>query len=78
MVRSYNFAQHDRREQGQSAIPDNKIVAKSLGPDILQFERIEELGRLANSANSKTVIIGPEVGSKLMLTTRSEASDRGK
>ncbi len=72
-------ARADEKRIDADGIADyNKIVAKSLGPDILQFERIEELGRLANSANSKTVIIGPEVGSKLMLTTRSEASDRGK
>ena len=70
-------AKADEKKIEAGGIADyNKIVTKSLSPDILQFERIEELGRLAVSANSKTVIIGPEVGSKLMLTTHSETSDR--
>ena len=56
-------AKADEKKIEAGGISDyNRIVAKSLTPDILQFERIEELGNLATSANSKTVIIGPEVG----------------
>lgn len=68
-------AQADQKRAEAAGIADyNAIVSKSLTPDILQFDRIQELGRLADSSNAKTVVIGPEVGSKLLLSTRPDAT----
>ena len=64
-------AQADQKRVEASGIADyNAIVSKSLSADILQFDRIQELGRLADSSNAKTVVIGPEVGSKLLLSAK--------
>ena len=48
-----------RRIEAQGVADYNKIVAASLSPPVLEFERIQQLNRLAASANAKTVVIGP-------------------
>ena len=65
-------ADADRKRAEAGGVADyNKAVSGSLSPMILQFERIQQLGRLADSANAKTIVIGPEVGSKVLFESRS-------
>ena len=40
----------------------NQLIARSLSQPILEFERIRRMGRLAESPNSKTVIVGQSNG----------------
>jgi regulator of protease activity HflC (stomatin/prohibitin superfamily) len=44
--------------EAQAMADYNHIVAASLSPSILELERIQQLTRLANSANAKTVLMG--------------------
>jgi hypothetical protein len=48
-----------RRIEAQGVSDYNKIIAAGLSPPILEFERIQQLNRLAASNNAKTVVIGP-------------------
>jgi regulator of protease activity HflC (stomatin/prohibitin superfamily) len=48
-----------RRIEAQGVSDYNKIIAAGLSPAILEFERIQQLNRLAASTNAKTVVIGP-------------------
>jgi regulator of protease activity HflC (stomatin/prohibitin superfamily) len=48
-----------RRVEAQGIADYNSVVSASLSGPILEFERIRELGKLAESPNSKTVVIGP-------------------
>ncbi|MHB2026167.1 MAG: prohibitin family protein [Elusimicrobiota bacterium] len=62
-------AQADKKRIEAQGIADyNKAIAGSISPAILQFERIQELDKLAQSSNAKTIVISPEVGSKVLLT----------
>ena len=44
--------------EGQAIADYNRIIAASLSPPILEFERIQQLAQLAVSTNAKTVLIG--------------------
>jgi regulator of protease activity HflC (stomatin/prohibitin superfamily) len=48
-----------RRIDAQGVADYNRTVAASLSPPILEFERIQQLNKLAASANAKTVVLGP-------------------
>jgi regulator of protease activity HflC (stomatin/prohibitin superfamily) len=57
-----------RRVEAQGVADYNRIVATSLSPPILEFERIQTLNRLASSPNAKTVVMGPGTeASKVLL-----------
>lgn len=63
-------ADADRKRTEAGGIADyNKTIAGSLSAPIIEFERIEQLGKLAESANSKTIVIGSEVNSKVLLSS---------
>ncbi len=64
-----------RRIEAQGIADYNHTVAASLSPSMLEFDRIQELNRLAASSNSKTVVIGPGAGgTPVLLSTPSSAS----
>lgn len=48
-----------RRIEAQGVADYNRTVAASLSSSILDFERIQQTGRLATSNNTKTLIIDP-------------------
>ena len=50
-------AADQRRIEAQGIADYNRTVAASLSSSMLDFERIQQTGRLANSANTKTLII---------------------
>ncbi len=56
-----------KRVEAQGVADFNKAVNASLSPSILEYERIQQLSRLAESSNAKTVLIGPGAGSTPML-----------
>jgi prohibitin 2 len=51
-------AADEKRIQAQGIADYNHIIAASVTPPILEFERIQQLNKLAASANAKTVVIG--------------------
>lgn len=51
-----------RRVEAHGIADYNRIVSASLSPPVLEFERIQELNKLAASANAKTVVMGPGAG----------------
>ena len=55
-------AAEQRRIEGQGIADYNQIVSASLTTPVLEFDRIQELNRLAASNNAKTVVIGPGAG----------------
>jgi regulator of protease activity HflC (stomatin/prohibitin superfamily) len=58
------------RIEAQGVADYNQIIAASLTPPMLEFDRIQELNRLAASANAKTVIMGTgAAGTPVMLST---------
>ena len=62
-------AAEQRRIEGQGIADYNQIVSASLSPPMLEFDRIQELNRLATSSNSKTVVIGPGAGGTPVLVS---------
>ena len=56
-----------RRIEAQGIADYNRTVTASLTPPILEFERIQQLNRLAASANAKTVVMGPGAGTAPVL-----------
>lgn len=61
-------SQADQRRIEAEGIADyNRKVSSSLGPSILEFERIQQLGKLADSSNSKTVVMGSGTNARVML-----------
>jgi regulator of protease activity HflC (stomatin/prohibitin superfamily) len=64
----------ERRRIEAGGIADyNKTIAASLSGPILEFTRIQQLGALAVSGNSKTVVMGPEANPQVLLNaSRSE------
>jgi regulator of protease activity HflC (stomatin/prohibitin superfamily) len=59
-----------RRIEAQGIADYNKVVAASLTPPVLEFERIQQLNRLATSPNAKTVVMGPgAAGAPVLLST---------
>jgi prohibitin 1 len=63
-----------RQIEAQAIADYNKTVAASLSAPILEFERIQQLTRLANSPNAKTVLIGGGDKAQLMLSAPAQAS----
>jgi regulator of protease activity HflC (stomatin/prohibitin superfamily) len=57
-----------RRIEAQGIADYNRAVAASLSPSVLEFERIQQLGRLAASTNAKTVVIGPPGNTPVLLS----------
>lgn len=63
-----------KRIEAQGISDYNHIVSASLTPPVLEFERIEQLNKLAASPNAKTVVIGDgHSGSPVLLSTPSGA-----
>jgi regulator of protease activity HflC (stomatin/prohibitin superfamily) len=60
-------AAEQKRVEAQGIADYNRTVATSLTPPILEFERIQELEKLAASPNAKTVVIGPGAGTPSVL-----------
>ena len=64
----------EQKQIEAQAIADyNRIVAASLSPPILEFERIQQLGQLAASSNAKTVLLGAGASTPLMINASSPA-----
>ncbi|HXX32101.1 MAG TPA: prohibitin family protein [Myxococcaceae bacterium] len=63
-----------RRVEAEGIADYNRTVAKSLSSPILEFERIQQLEKLAASPNAKTVVLGPGTGqTPLMLSSPGAA-----
>lgn len=60
-------AADQRRIEAQGIADYNKAIEASLTPQMLEFDRIQELNRLAASNNAKTVVIGPGAGNAPVL-----------
>jgi regulator of protease activity HflC (stomatin/prohibitin superfamily) len=65
-----------RRIEAQGVADYNQIVAASLTPPMLEFDRIQELNHLAASNNAKTVVIGPGAGGTPVLLSTPTATSR--
>jgi regulator of protease activity HflC (stomatin/prohibitin superfamily) len=64
----------ERRIEAQGIADYNHTIASSLSPPILEFERIQQLNKLAASANAKTVVIGEKAsGAPVLLSTPAGA-----
>jgi regulator of protease activity HflC (stomatin/prohibitin superfamily) len=63
----------ERRIEAQGIADYNRTIASSLSPAILEFQRIQQLGQLASSANAKTVVMGPGTNPGMVLTTPANA-----
>lgn len=59
----------EQRIEAQGIADYNHTVAGSLTPEILEFQRTQQLGQLATSANSKTVVMGPGTNPSLTLSS---------
>ena len=53
----------------------NQMVSGSLSPSVLEFERIRQIGKLADSPNSKTVVMGASEAPKLLLNSAERKSE---
>ncbi|MGC9986505.1 MAG: hypothetical protein ABSF35_23160, partial [Polyangia bacterium] len=63
--------------EAQGIADYNHTVAASLSSPMLEYERIQELNRLAASTNTKTVVIGPGGGgTPVLLSTPAASSSR--
>ena len=60
-----------RRIEARGVADYNKTVEASLTPEMLDFDRIQELNRLAVSNNAKTVIIGQDASHTPVLLSTS-------
>jgi regulator of protease activity HflC (stomatin/prohibitin superfamily) len=65
-----------RRIEAQGIADYNRLVAASLTAPMLEFDRIQELNRLAASSNAKTVVIGPGAGQAPVLLSTPTAAAR--
>lgn len=66
----------ERRIEAKGIADYNKLVAASLSAPILDFERIQQLSRLAQSSNAKTVVIGPgEASPRLMIAPDARTAE---
>ena len=63
-----------RRIEAQGIADYNQTVAASLTTPMLEFDRIQELNRLAASSNAKTVVIGPGAGGTPVLLSTPTAA----
>jgi regulator of protease activity HflC (stomatin/prohibitin superfamily) len=57
----------EQRVEAQGIADYNRAVASSLTPAILEFQRTQQLGQLATSANAKTVVMGPGTNAAVTL-----------
>jgi len=65
-------AADEKRIDAQGVADYNHTIAASLSQPILEFERIQQLNKLAASPNAKTVVIGErQSGTPLLLSTPS-------
>ncbi len=63
-------AAEQKQIEAQGMADYNRTVSASLSPAIMEFERIQQMTKLANSPNAKTVLIGSGVGTTpVMLST---------
>lgn len=69
-------AQAEERRIKASGIADyNKVIAASLSPAILEYDKVQELEGLTQSSNAKTVVLGPGAsGAQVMLQTQAAAA----
>ncbi len=63
-----------RRIEAQGIADYNQIIAASLTTPMLEYDRIQELNRLASSSNAKTVVIGPGAGGTPVLLSTPTAA----
>ena len=63
-----------RRVEAEGIADYNRTVSKSLTPAILEFERIQQLEKLAASGNAKTVVLGPGTSSTSLMLSAPQAS----
>jgi regulator of protease activity HflC (stomatin/prohibitin superfamily) len=49
----------ESRAEAQGIADYNRTISATLSPNILEFERIQQLSKLATSSNSKTVVLSP-------------------
>jgi regulator of protease activity HflC (stomatin/prohibitin superfamily) len=61
----------EQRVAAQGIADSNRTVSSSLSPAILEFQRTQQLGQLAASSNSKTVVMGPGMSSNVALALPS-------
>ncbi|HXJ21016.1 MAG TPA: prohibitin family protein [Polyangia bacterium] len=67
-------AADEKRIDAQGVADYNHTIAASLSPPILEFERIQQLNKLAASSNAKTVVIGERgSGAPVLLSTPTGA-----
>ncbi len=64
----------ERRIEAQGISDYNHTIATSLSPPILEFERIQQLNKLAASPNAKTVVIGQRAGDAPVLLSTPTGS----
>jgi len=57
----------EQRVEAQGIADYNRTVASSLSPQILEFQRVQQLGQLAASPNAKTVVMGPGTNPQVSL-----------
>lgn len=62
-----------RQIEAQAVADYNRIVAASLSPAILEFDRIQQLSQLAASSNAKTVLLGAGAAAPLMINASPPA-----
>jgi len=60
----------EQRVAAQGVADYNRTVSGSLTPAILEFQRTQQLGQLATSSNSKTVVIGQGATPALTLPSK--------
>jgi len=70
------YTAEQRRIEAQGISEYNQTVAASLTSPMLEFDRIQELNRLAASSNAKTVVIGPGAGGTPVLLSTPTATSR--
>ena len=70
------YTAEQRRIEAQGVADYNQIIAASLTSPMLEFDRIQELNRLAASSNAKTVVIGPGAGGTPVLLSTPTATSR--
>jgi regulator of protease activity HflC (stomatin/prohibitin superfamily) len=58
----------ERRIEAGGVADYNRVIADSLTPAVLEFQRTQQLGQLATSPNSKTVVVGPGTNPQLLLS----------
>ena len=68
----------EQRVEAQGIADYNRTVASSLTPAILEFQRTQQLGQLAVSANAKTVIGGAGTTPAVTLTSPVSAHEKGE